>query len=90
MIELSQDERVELERRAATVTLAWRVVQRARIVLYAAEEMQDIDRPFQWTFTRHDLDRVLAKIAPQPALAIASNPDGWRPRCSESGFAGGW
>jgi hypothetical protein len=43
VIELSQDERVELERRAATVTLAFGVVQRARIVLYAAEGMQDID-----------------------------------------------
>jgi DNA-directed RNA polymerase specialized sigma24 family protein len=43
VIELSQDERVELERRAATVTLPFRVVQRARIVLYAAEGMQDID-----------------------------------------------
>ncbi len=42
-IELSEDERVELERRAATVTLAFRVVQRARIVLYAAEGMQDIE-----------------------------------------------
>ncbi|MCA1680963.1 MAG: helix-turn-helix domain-containing protein [Actinobacteria bacterium] len=42
-IELSEAERVELERRAVTVTLPWRVVQRARIVLYAAEGMQDID-----------------------------------------------
>ncbi|MCA1681319.1 MAG: helix-turn-helix domain-containing protein [Actinobacteria bacterium] len=42
-IELSAEERAELERRAATVTLPWRVVQRARIVLYAAEGMQDID-----------------------------------------------
>jgi hypothetical protein len=43
VIELSEAERVELERRAATVTLPWRVVQRARIVLYAAEGRQDID-----------------------------------------------
>jgi hypothetical protein len=43
VIELSAEERVELERLAATVTLAFRVVQRARIVLYAAEGMQDID-----------------------------------------------
>jgi Homeodomain-like domain-containing protein len=43
VIELSDDERAELERRAATVTLPWRVVQRARIVLYAAQGMQDID-----------------------------------------------
>ncbi|MCA1678715.1 MAG: helix-turn-helix domain-containing protein [Actinobacteria bacterium] len=43
VIELSADERAELERRAVTVTLPFRVVQRARIVLYAAEGMQDID-----------------------------------------------
>ncbi|MCA1701144.1 MAG: helix-turn-helix domain-containing protein [Actinobacteria bacterium] len=43
VIELCEDERVELERRAAMVTLPWRVVQRARIVLYAAEGLQDID-----------------------------------------------
>jgi len=28
---------------AATVKLPWRVLQRARIVLYAAQGMQDID-----------------------------------------------
>ncbi len=40
-IELSVDERVELERRAHTPTLAYRDVQRARLILYAAEGMQD-------------------------------------------------
>jgi hypothetical protein len=43
VIELSSDERAELERRAATVTLPFRTVQRARLILYAAEGMQDID-----------------------------------------------
>ncbi|HEX3324439.1 MAG TPA: helix-turn-helix domain-containing protein [Solirubrobacterales bacterium] len=43
VIELGEDERVELERRAATPTLPWREVQRARMILYAAEGMQDID-----------------------------------------------
>jgi len=43
VIELTGEERAELERRAATVTLPFRVVQRARIVLYAADGMQDID-----------------------------------------------
>ena len=43
MIELSEEERVELERRAGTVTLPFRIVQRARMILYAAEGMQDID-----------------------------------------------
>jgi hypothetical protein len=43
VIELDGDERVELERRAGTPTLSWREVQRARMILYAAEGMQDID-----------------------------------------------
>lgn len=41
VIELSADERSELERRAGTPTLPWREVQRARLILYAAEGMQD-------------------------------------------------
>jgi hypothetical protein len=40
-IELSVEERAELERRAGTPTLPWREVQRARLILYAAEGMQD-------------------------------------------------
>ncbi len=43
VIDLSEDERTELERRAATPTLPWREVQRARMLLYAAGGMQDID-----------------------------------------------
>jgi hypothetical protein len=43
VIELSAGERVELERRAGTVTLPFRTVQRARLILYAAEGLQDID-----------------------------------------------
>jgi len=42
-IELSEDEHRELERRAATPTLPWREVLRARMILYAAEGMQDVD-----------------------------------------------
>ena len=42
-IELTAQERAELERRASTVTLPFRMVQRARMILYAAEGMQDID-----------------------------------------------
>jgi hypothetical protein len=43
VIELDGAERVELERRALEVTAPWREVQRARIVLYAADGMRDID-----------------------------------------------
>jgi hypothetical protein len=40
-IELTADERAELERRAQTPTLPFRDVQRARLILYAAEGVQD-------------------------------------------------
>ena len=43
VIELGGEERAELEHRAREVTAAWREVQRARIVLYAAEGLRDID-----------------------------------------------
>ena len=43
VVELSVDERDELERRAREVTAPWREVQRARMVLYAAEGMADIE-----------------------------------------------
>jgi hypothetical protein len=43
VIELSADERGELERRAREVTAPWRDVQRARMILYAAEGMADIE-----------------------------------------------
>jgi hypothetical protein len=37
------------------------------------QHYRDIARPFQWTFTRHDLDRVLAKITDrQPHLQLAA------------------
>src|SRR4051812_9226409 len=43
VIELSADERDELERRAREVTAPWRDVQRARMILYAAEGMADME-----------------------------------------------
>ena len=41
VIELSVDERDVLERRAREVTALWREVQRARMILYASEGLQD-------------------------------------------------
>src|SRR5215216_2501775 len=40
-IELSDEDRRELERRASALTLPFRVVQRARLILYAAEGLAD-------------------------------------------------
>src|SRR3954468_23706127 len=42
-ITLSEEERVELERRAAKLTLAYRDVQRAKIVLYAADGLSNAE-----------------------------------------------
>ncbi len=42
-IELSEQERSELERVARAEKLPWREVQRAKIVLYSAEGQSDVD-----------------------------------------------
>jgi hypothetical protein len=42
-ITLSQEERSELERRAGKLTLPYRDVQRAKVVLYAAEGMSNVE-----------------------------------------------
>jgi hypothetical protein len=42
-VELSNEERAELERTARAEKRAWREVQRARIVLYAAEGKSDVE-----------------------------------------------
>jgi transposase len=41
VVVLSTEERAELERRAREVTAPWREVQRARMILYAAEGLAD-------------------------------------------------
>ena len=43
VIELSAEERDALEHRAREVTAPWRDVQRARMILYAAEGLADIE-----------------------------------------------
>lgn len=42
-ITLTEEERVELERRAAKLTLAYRDVQRAKVVLYAADGLPNVE-----------------------------------------------
>jgi transposase-like protein len=43
VIELAEEERTELERRAREVTAPWREVQRARMILYSAEGIADTE-----------------------------------------------
>ena len=42
-ITLSEEERSELERRASKLTLSYRDVQRAKVVLYAAEGLSNVE-----------------------------------------------
>jgi DNA-directed RNA polymerase specialized sigma24 family protein len=42
-ITLSDEERLALERRAAKLTLTYRDVQRAKVVLYAAEGLSNVE-----------------------------------------------
>jgi hypothetical protein len=45
----------------------------AERLLAFGERYRQLARPFQWTFTRHDLDRVLAQIADrEPHLQLAA------------------
>ena len=64
-IELSEEEHEELQRLARSETRPFRAVQRARMILYSADGATDaeIARPFDWTFTRADLGRVLVRVA---------------------------
>lgn len=69
VIALGADERTELERRAGTPTLPWREVQRARLVLYAAEGTRD--KEIAGRLDCHQ--RVLVKIeAHEPQLRPAA------------------
>jgi hypothetical protein len=51
-ITFSDEERCELERRAAKPTLPYRDVQRAKVVLYAAEGLSNVRSPIGWGCAR--------------------------------------
>ncbi len=61
----------EYERKGALCYLAAWDARRAKIFDRCAPDEQ-IAAPFQWKFTRHDLDRLLAKAdTPHPIAAAA-------------------
>src|SRR3954453_5470093 len=61
-IELSDEERCELERVARSETMAFRDVQRARIVLYAAEGLHDTEIAARLGHHARDRGQVATKI----------------------------
>ena len=61
----ASEERAELERRARAEKLPFQDVQRARIVLYAAEGMQDTEIAARLDTTRGDRREVAKTVLPR-------------------------
>src|SRR3954453_22821753 len=80
VIELTEPERAELERRASTVTLAFRAVQRARMILYAAEGMQDVDIAARLDCSPDSVARRRARFCEQRLEGLEDQPRSGRPR----------
>ena len=80
MIELSEGERGELERRAGTVTLPFRTVQRARMILYAAEGMQDIDIAARLDCSADSVSRRRARFISERLEGLEDHARPGRPR----------
>jgi hypothetical protein len=62
-----------VQRKALTPNDLATLSELADRLLAFGEHYRPIARPFQWTFTRQDLDRVLARIADhEPHLQLAA------------------
>ena len=62
-----------VQRKALTPNDFGSLEELAARLLAFGEHYRQIARPFEWTFTRDDLDRVLDKIAGrQPTLQLAA------------------
>ncbi|MGH2877635.1 MAG: helix-turn-helix domain-containing protein [Solirubrobacteraceae bacterium] len=79
-IELCEQERVELERRASMVTLPFRTVQRARMILYAAEGMQDIDIAARLDCSVDSVARRRSRFRAERLDGLEDQPRSGRPR----------
>src|SRR4051794_12374889 len=70
-----------LQRKALTPNDFVSLEALAERLLAFGEHYRQIARPFEWTFTRNDLDRVLARIADhEPHLQLAPNDQNLRTR----------
>jgi hypothetical protein len=80
VIKLSEEERVELERRAREVTAPWREVQRARMILYAAEGMQDKEIAGRLDCHPEIVSRWRRRFCEQRVEGLQDKPRVGRPR----------
>jgi hypothetical protein len=79
-IELSDEDRVELERRAVALTLPFRVVQRARLILYAAEGIADKEIAVRCDCHPQVVSKWRRRFCEQGIEGLKDRPRAGRPR----------
>jgi hypothetical protein len=80
VIDLSLEERDELERRAREVTAPWREVQRARLILYASEGLQDKEIAARLDCHPEIVSRWRRRFCAQRVEGLQDRPRAGRPR----------
>jgi hypothetical protein len=79
-IELSEEDRLELERRALALTLPFRVVQRARLILYAAEGIADKEIAVRCDCHPQVVSKWRRRFCEQGIEGLKDRPRAGRPR----------
>ena len=79
-IELNDEERSELERTARAEKLPWREVQRAKIVLYAAEGQSDVDIAARLDTSSGIVGRWRRRFHAERLEGLKDRPRAGRPR----------
>jgi Winged helix-turn helix len=79
-IELSDEDRLELERRAGALTLPFRVVQRARLILYAADGMIDKEIAVRCGCHPQVVSKWRRRFCEQGIEGLKDKPRAGRPR----------
>src|SRR4051794_15018660 len=79
-IELNDEDRLELERRAGALTLPFRVVQRARLILYAADGMIDKEIAVRCGCHPQVVSKWRRRFCEQGIEGLKDKPRAGRPR----------
>ncbi len=78
-IELSEGERSVIEQRARSSNAPYRQVIRARIVLYAAEGMENVEIAARLDSTRSFVSRIRKRFSEERLKALEERPRPGRP-----------
>src|SRR5438477_963729 len=79
-ITLTEAERVELERRAGKLTLAYREVQRAKVVLYAADGLSNVQIAGRLEMCSKVVGQWRRRFREQRLAGLEDQPRSGRPR----------